>query len=257
MIQNENMLMVSQRKIAHYIYEMVLEGHLVELASPGQFIHIRVHDGFDPLLRRPISIAKIDKGQKRMTIIYRAEGKGTRLLACKQAGDTVDVIGPLGNGFPLHELKKGQKALIVGGGIGVPPLYELSRQLAKQEIEVIHVLGFQTKDVVFYHDQFAQLGETTIATVDGTYGYQGFVTDVIEQEGYEFDCLYACGPISMLKALEERFGDRKGYISLEERMGCGIGACFACVCPTSSDYSNDYRKICSDGPVFPFGEVIL
>lgn len=253
------MKVVSQKEIAKNIYELILEGELVAaMKEPGQFVHLKVDESTDPLLRRPISICDIDHDQKRFTMIYRAEGKGTTILSKKKENDQVDVLGPLGNGFPLNEVGKGDTALLVGGGIGVPPLYYLSKQLVKKGINVIHVLGFQDKSVMFYEEKFQALGTTFIATVDGSYGTKGFVTDVITQQNIQFDCLFACGPKPMLKALDDRFRGQKGFISLEERMGCGIGACYACVCHLQEDPEGpSYRKVCSDGPVFPLGEVLL
>lgn len=259
MIKQEDMIVVSHKLIATNIYELTLNGNLVnEMDQPGQFVHIRVENGIVPLLRRPISIAAIHKELQNVTVIYRAEGNGTILLAQKKVGDSINVMGPLGNGFPIEELQKGQKALLVGGGIGVPPLYELSLQLKKRGIEVIHVLGHETAEKVFYVDKFTELGLTYIATVDGTLGSKGFVTDVIEKYEIDFDCLYACGPMPMLRALEGNYGSKRGYISLEQRMGCGIGACLACVCHVANDPTmKKYRKVCNDGPVFKMGEVVL
>ncbi len=191
-------------------------------------------------------------------MLYRAEGQGTKTLATRKQGEMVDVLGPLGHGFPVEEAEAGQTALLVGRGIGVPPLYELSQRLVAKGVRVIHILGFQTKDVVFYEEKFAELGDTYVATVDGTHGTKGFVTDVIDHYGIDFDILYSCGPLAMLRALEGRYKEKKAYISLEERMGCGIGACFACVCHLQEDPSgHSYKKVCSDGPVFPIGEVVL
>uniref|UniRef100_UPI00403FB4BA dihydroorotate dehydrogenase electron transfer subunit n=1 Tax=Niallia sp. XMNu-256 TaxID=3082444 RepID=UPI00403FB4BA len=250
---------VSQNQIADSIFELTLKGELaLQMNEPGQFVHIKVSSGMDPLLRRPISIAKIDKDQQKFTMIYRAEGHGTSMLAQKNAGDQIDILGPLGHGFPLEETDASETALLVGGGIGVPPLYELSRQLVKKGVNVIHVLGFQTKSAVFYEREFAELGETYIATADGSYGTKGFVTDVIADKGLDFDTLYSCGPTPMLKAIETNYAHKKVFLSLEERMGCGIGACFACVCHTADDQTgHTYKKVCSDGPVFRAGEVVL
>jgi len=259
MIQQENMLVISQNQIAKDIFELTLEGNLVhEMKEPGQFVHIRSNPGLDPLLRRPISIASIDKEKNQFTVIYRAEGKGTRLLSMNVEGSRIDVLGPLGNGFPIHEAHQGETALLVGGGIGVPPLYELAKQLNKQGTKTIHILGFETAEKAFYERGFSELGETYIATVDGSLGTRGFVTNVIDEHQFDFDVLYSCGPTPMLKALEERFSGRKAYLSLEQRMGCGIGACFACVCHLTDDpKGSKYVKICSDGPVFPIGKVVL
>ncbi|MFO1445835.1 dihydroorotate dehydrogenase electron transfer subunit [Bacillus sp. Bva_UNVM-123] len=259
MIKKEQCKIVSQHEIAQHIFELTLQGELVhEMGEPGQFVHLKVSDSSSPLLRRPISIANIEQTKSQFTCIYRTEGKGTTLLSQKQSGDVVDVLGPLGHGFPVNEAKRGETALLVGGGIGVPPLYELSKQLVEQGIKVIHVLGFQSKRAVFYEQAFTSLGDTYIATVDGTYGYKGFVTNVIEKKNLSFDILYSCGPTPMLRALEMEYKHKKVYLSLEERMACGIGACFACVCETVDDSTGyTYKKICSDGPVFKAGEVKL
>lgn len=255
----ENMEIVSQQKIAKSIYELVLKGkELVGCASQGQFLHLKVTEGWEPLLRRPISIAQINKEKGEVTVIYRAEGRGTNLLALKQKGEKVSVLGPLGNGFQVNEAKATDVALLIGGGIGVPPLYELSKQLTSNGVKVIHVAGFASRQDVFYEDNFKQLGETHITTIDGTYGKQGTVIDVIKEKNLLFDIIYACGPTPMLKAIEASFPDRKGFLSLEERMACGIGACFACVCHVQNDPTgNLYKKVCTDGPVFEIGEVVL
>ncbi|MGP9074280.1 dihydroorotate dehydrogenase electron transfer subunit [Geobacillus thermodenitrificans subsp. calidus] len=257
MIGRERMTVVSQRMIAERTYELTLSGQLVaQMNEPGQFVHIKVAEAADPLLRRPLSLCQIDHKQGQCIIIYRQEGKGTALLTQKQPGDRVDVLGPLGHGFPLDAAPAGGRALLVGGGIGVPPLYELAKQLANRGVNVVSVLGFATKAAVFYEAEFAAFGETYIATDDGSYGMVGRVTDVIEQQGLSFDVLYACGPKPMLKALDERFRGRPVYLSLEERMGCGVGACFACVCHVPGS-ETAYKKVCSDGPVFRAGEVVL
>ncbi|ENQ3104627.1 dihydroorotate oxidase B, electron transfer subunit [Bacillus sp. 491mf] len=259
MMQKQNMIVVNQTEIAKNIYELVLQGDIVQqMNEPGQFVHIKVAEGIAPLLRRPISICNVDQEKNEFTMLYRAEGQGTKTLAKKKQGELVDVLGPLGHGFPVEEAEARQTALLVGGGIGVPPLYELSQRLVAKGVRVIHILGFQTKDVVFYEEKFAELGDTYVATVDGTHGTKGFVTDVIDAYGIDFDILYSCGPLAMLRALEGRYKEKKAYISLEERMGCGIGACFACVCHLQEDPSgHSYKKVCSDGPVFPIGEVVL
>ena len=258
MIVQEEMRVVQHREIALNIFELVLQGNLVdEITEPGQFVHIRTSKGVDPLLRRPISIASINEQEKQITIIYRAEGKGTKLLSTYQEGELVDVLGPLGNGFPVDAANSGETAILVGGGIGVPPLYELAKALNKQGVKTIHVLGFETNSKVFYEEEFSEFGDTYIATVDGTNGTKGFVTDVITEKQLEFDLFYSCGPIPMLKALSDGYAHKTGFISLEERMGCGIGACFACVCHLNDSKETDYVKVCSDGPVFPVGKVVL
>ena len=251
----EMMTVVSNRSIAHRIYELVLSGSLVQhMHIPGQFVHMKV--GATPLLRRPLSLCDINQQANECTIIYRVEGAGTTLLSQKARGETVDVLGPLGNGFPVTAAKRGERALLVGGGIGVPPLFELAKQLSQNGVFVTTVLGFQTKHVAFYDEKFASFGETYVATVDGSYGMKGFVTDVIRANDLSFDVLYACGPKPMLRALANDFPHQQVYLSLEERMGCGIGACFACVCRVPHS-ETAYKKVCSDGPVFRAGEVLL
>lgn len=257
MIKNERMTIVHQAEIAHNIYELTLKGELVQEMTPGQFVHVKVGDSFEPLLRRPISIANINKETNEFTMIYRAEGRGTSLMALRQTGDELDVLGPIGNGFPVDACPEGGTALLVGGGIGVPPLYELSKQLNARGIRTIHVLGFQTENVTFYEEQFSALGETHYVTVDGTKGTKGFVTTVLDELNPEFDVFYSCGPLPMLRALEAYYPEKPGYLSFEERMACGIGACFACVCDTTDKHEKDYVKVCSDGPVFPKGVVAL
>ncbi|MGM0851612.1 MAG: dihydroorotate dehydrogenase electron transfer subunit [Bacillota bacterium] len=257
MILNEKMVVLSHERIAENIFELVLQGELVsKIKAPGQFVHIKVGTGIDPLLRRPISIASHNREELTMTLIYRAEGIGTTLLSQAKNGEIIDVLGPLGNGFSVESDSK--TALLVGGGIGVPPLYGLSKMLVENGWVVKHILGFQTESVSFYEDRFRELGDTFVATVDGTLGTTGFVTDVIREKAPAFDVFYSCGPTPMLKALQSLLSDRRGFISLEERMGCGIGACFACVCHKQDDpQGSSYVKVCSDGPVFPVGVVQL
>ncbi|CAM3085885.1 dihydroorotate dehydrogenase electron transfer subunit [Filibacter tadaridae] len=258
MIIQDQMTVIAQSRIAENIFEMQLAGKLVgDITSPGQFVHIRTADSFEPLLRRPISIASVDKEAGQMTIIYRAEGRGTTILSEKRDGDVVDVLGPLGNGFPLEETESGETAILIGGGIGVPPLYELSKQLTAKGVKCIHVLGFQSSDVVFYEDEFKALGDTHIVTVDGSQGTKGFVTTVLAELGDNFSTYYSCGPMPMLDAVQRLYVGKKGFLSFEQRMGCGIGACFACVCQTTEGTTKPYVKVCSDGPVFPAGMVAI
>lgn len=259
MIRQEMMEIVSQREIAASIFKLSLKGELVkEMKEPGQFVHLKAGEGTDPLLRRPISISGISRREQEFTMIYRADGKGTALLSQKRPGDRIDVLGPLGSGFSPYEADAGETALLIGGGIGVPPLYELSKQLTEKGVRAVHILGFQTKEAVFYEAEFSRFGRTIVTTADGTYGKKGFVTDVLGAYTEEASVIYACGPTMMLRALESFCSGKKLFVSLEERMGCGIGACFACVCRTAGDTEGfGYKKVCTDGPVFRAGEVVI
>ncbi|MDV2885343.1 dihydroorotate dehydrogenase electron transfer subunit [Alkalihalophilus pseudofirmus] len=259
-MQKQAMLKVeSQRLVADRIYELICSGEQVkQMVNPGQFVHLKTGSFDDLLLRRPLSICDVDRSSETLKMIYRVEGKGTERLSHKKSGDEIDLLGPLGTGFPVEEAQPGETALLVGGGIGVPPLYYLSKQLISRGVRVIHVLGFQSKKDVFYEEEFKQLGDTYIATVDGTYGTNGFVTDAIDEMELQSDILYSCGPTPMLRALSDLYKGKRAYVSLEERMGCGIGACFACVCHTEDDPTGtSYRKVCTDGPVFKVGEVVI
>lgn len=250
----EKMIVVSQKSIAKNIFELKLQGAITKnMTKPGQFVHMRIGDSNEFMLRRPISICEVNQDTQTLTCLYRAEGKGTTTLSRVKQGDVVDILAPLGNGFPVEAAQK--KALLIGGGIGVPPLYELSKQLNKRGIKTVHVLGFQSREDMFYIDEFSNLGETVVATVDGSFGIKGFVTDAIHTLEKDYDIFYTCGPIVMIKAIEQVLPDIEGYMSLEERMGCGIGACYACVCEASNE--NGYVKICSDGPVFKKGVLNL
>lgn len=254
-----NMEVISQEKIAANIFELVLRNkEIVEKAKAGQFLHLKVSEGIDPMLRRPISIASIDEENDQLTVIYRAEGTGTKLLSTHKQGEMIDVLGPLGNGFPVDGETGIKTAILIGGGIGVPPLYELAKQFVEKGLNVIAVIGFSSSSDVFYQDKFAELGKVYVATMDGSVGTQGTVLDVIKEKQLQFDAIYACGPTVMLKAIEQAYPNTHGFLSLEERMACGIGACFACVCHKKDDPTGtSYKKVCTDGPVFPIGEVQL
>lgn len=245
---------VSKSNIADHIFELVLKTDLKNYdLRPGQFVHVRVSKSTEHVLRRPISISNIDTDLGEITITFRAEGPGTMKLAEINVGNTLDILMPLGNGYDVTLAAENSHVLIIGGGIGVPPLYELSKQLNKRGVRTTHVLGFNSKKDVFYEAEFKALGETHVATADGTYGTRGFVTDVLDVIGTEFDQFYACGPKVMLKVLDETM-PMDGFISLEERMGCGFGVCYACVCDM---VSGEQVKICTDGPVFKKGAVVL
>ena len=243
------MILKSVESIALDTIEMKFENsYISQNAVPGQFLHINVEGH---TLRRPISIADVNKEQETVTILFKIIGPGTKHLSGYKAGMVLNVLGPNGNGFPIHD---DTSVLLIGGGIGVPPLYNLGKALAERGMKVTSVLGFQTEESVFYEKKFRELGKTFIVTNDGSYGHTGYVTDVLGKTG-DFDRYYSCGPVPMLKAITANLVHKKGYISLEERMGCGVGACFACVIPTATH--GGYKKICKDGPVFPVQEVAL
>lgn len=243
---------IHKENIAKDTVELVLYSEkIATTAIPGQFLHIQLPNH---TLRRPISIASVDKAAYTTTILFKITGSGTALLATYEQGMHLDVIGPAGSGFPLDDLNRDEPVLLIGGGIGVPPIHFLAERLQKIGVETKVILGFQMKDFVFYEETFKQKGQTTIVTDDGSYGEKGFVTNYIEDVG-DFQRYYGCGPMPMLKALKTAMTEREGYLSFEERMGCGVGTCFACVIPTNDEAG--YKKICQDGPVFAANEVIL
>ena len=227
---------ISNRELAPNTFEMVIAGDCSAITAPGQFVNIQL-DGF--FLRRPISVC--DCINNRLTIIYKVVGKGTEQMAGMVAGQTLDVLTGLGNGYDLS--KAGDKPLLIGGGVGVPPLYMLARQLREAGKDVSVILGFNTKDEVFCEADFKALGcDVTVTTVDGSYGIKGFVTDAMAQKSYTY--VYTCGPEPMLKAIW-RASATSGQFSFEERMGCGFGACMGCSCKTLTGY----KRICKDGPI--------
>jgi len=224
------------------VWEMRLEGDTGAITAPGQFINIRL-DGL--FLRRPISVCDWD-GQG-ITIIYKVVGKGTAALGGMEQGQELDVLCGLGNGFDVSRC--GERTLVIGGGVGVPPMYGLAKALLRAGKTPVAILGFNKKEEIFYEDKFRALGiETTVTTVDGSYGVKGFVTDALPEE-YDYFC--ACGPLPMLKAVSDA-ASTSGLLSFEERMGCGFGACMGCSCKTK--YGN--KRICKDGPVLEKEEII-
>lgn len=252
----QKMTIVSQKMIAKNVFELVLSGDLVEcMLQAGQFVNIKINEVAYPLLRRPISICHIDHELNQFTVIYRAEGEGTKLLSLKTAGELVDILGPLGTGFEIDEVQTSETVVLVGGGIGVPPMYEMAKRLNAKGIKVISVLGFASSSDVFYEEEFKKFAEVHVATMDGSHGFKGNVVELMKSEGLEFDWIFGCGPKVMLKAIETEYGQtKKGYLSFEERMACGIGACYACVCQLNS---GKMARVCKEGPVFKLGEVAL
>ncbi|WP_280769054.1 dihydroorotate dehydrogenase electron transfer subunit [Salipaludibacillus daqingensis] len=256
----ENLTVTAQEQLTSNVFKMKLTGDSVaEMTDPGQFVHMKVSNGIDPLLRRPISICDVDLNAKELTIIYRVEGKGTKILSERNDKETINVLGPLGNGFPTDHLHEGDVALLVGGGVGVPPLYYLAKKLVEKGVRLKVILGFRTANDVFLEEEFNEIADVTVTTEDGSKGIKGYVTDAIMQIEEVYQSYFTCGPTPMLRAVQQT-AKSDGFVSLEERMGCGVGACLACVCDVAEEYIADgrkYRKACSDGPVFRAGEVLI
>ena len=238
----------SNEQIAKNVYRMQLCGDTTGIL-PGQFVNIRVEGQF---LRRPISVCNVEQplnnATQLLTIIYKVVGVGTEAMSRLPIGTQLDVLTVLGNGYDLS--KAGDKPLLVGGGVGVPPMYMLARQLREAGKAVRVILGFNTKDEVFYEEEFRALGcDVTVTTVDGSHGVKGFVTNALDgQQSY----YYTCGPLPMIKALLQAAGTH-GEVSMEERMGCGFGACMGCTIQTTQGP----KRVCKEGPVFPASELIL
>ena len=226
----------SNKKLTESIFEMVLVGDTSSITAPGQFINIKL-DGF--FLRRPISIC--DYNNETITIIYKVVGEGTEVMSKMNSGEKLDVLCGLGNGFDTS--KSMDKPVLIGGGVGVPPMYNLCKTLINEGKEVSVILGFNKKEEIFYEDEFKKLGANVkVTTVDGSYGIKGFVTDALIDTDYSY--FYTCGPMPMFKAIEST-ATTSGQYSFEERMGCGFGACMGCSCKTK--YGN--IRICKEGPV--------
>lgn len=244
---------VSQEALTDDICSMWIQAdEIAKAAKPGQFISVYTKDK-SKVLPRPISLCEVDKEQGRLRIVYRVVGAGTREFSAYQAGDDIEIMGPLGNGFPLKE----KKAFLIGGGIGIPPMLELAKNL---NCEKQMVLGY--RDVLFLNKEFEQYGKVYVATEDGSAGTKGNVIDAIKANGLEADVIYACGPTPMLRALKAYAAENgiECWLSLEEKMACGVGACLACVCRSKEvdDHSQVHNKrICKDGPVFRADEIEL
>ena len=255
--KKEQAKVLSQEMLADGIYSLWIETEAALTARPGQFVSVYTTDA-SKLLPRPISICEIDKEAKRLRLVYRVTGEktGTKQFSELKAGDFVPVIGPLGNGFP-YEKAEGKKVFLMGGGIGVPPILELAKQMKCEKKQII--AGYRDCHT-FLREEFEAAGTLYIATEDGSVGTKGNVMDAIRENALEADVIYACGPTPMLRAIK-KYAEENGiecYISLEERMACGIGACLACVCKSREKdaHSNvNNKRICKDGPVFLSTEV--
>lgn len=250
---------LSQEKLAEGIYSLWLHTeNAAEKAVPGQFISMYSADG-SRLLPRPISLCEIEKEGGKLRVVYRVAGAGTEEFSRLKQGETVDILGPLGNGFPLADVR-GKKVILVGGGIGIPPMLEVAKQLkGKAELQV--VLGYRDRSM-FLKSAFEACAPVVIATEDGSAGTKGNVLDAIRERDLQGDVFFACGPTPMLRALKV-YAEETGmecFVSLEERMACGIGACLGCVCQSTDvdEHSHVHNKrICKDGPVFRAEEVEL
>ena len=225
------------------VYKMVLEGDVSDIKNSGEFINIKLDGKY---LRRPISVCDVDS--TTVTIVYKVVGAGTEQMSKMSVGTELDILVGLGNGYDLS--LSGDKPLLLGGGVGVPPLYNLAKRLIANGKKVTVVLGFNTKEEIFYEQEFKALGaDVFVTTADGTYGIKGFVTDAMKDIDYSY--FYTCGPEPMLKAIYKA-STTSGQMSFEERMGCGFGACMGCSCKTK--YGN--KRICKDGPVLKKEEII-
>ncbi len=230
-------------RIAKNVYKMILAGDTSGISAPGQFINIKIEGEY---LRRPISICDYD--DSTITIIYKVVGKGTSIMSGMLPDTWLDILTGLGNGF--YRGDSGEKPVLIGGGVGVPPMYRLAKDLIAEGKEVSVILGFNTADEIFYKEEFEKLGaKTYVTTVDGSVGTRGFVTDVLKDLDYTY--FYTCGPLPMLKAIYNA-SNTSGQLSFEERMGCGFGVCMGCSCKTK--YGN--KRICTDGPVLEKEEII-
>lgn len=233
---------VENKALTQTVFQMVLRGDVSAVTAPGQFVNIKL-DGL--YLRRPISVC--DVADDTLTIVYKVVGKGTKQMSEMREG-TLDVLTGLGNGYDLDTA--GQRPVLIGGGVGVPPLYLLARRLIAQGKQVKVILGFNSSDEIFYEKEFKALGaDVTVTTVDGSYGVKGFVTDGLKDMQYTY--FYTCGPEPMLKAVY-RAAKTSGQMSFEKRMGCGFGACMGCSCRTITGY----KRICKEGPVMRKEEIL-
>ena len=232
---------LSNKPLTKDVFEMVMKGDTQYITKPGQFINIAIDGKY---LRRPISVCDYDKDT--IKIIYKVVGEGTEIMSKMPIGTVLDVLTGLGNGY---DITKSTKPLLIGGGVGVPPMYNLAKELIKDGQKPFVILGFNTYDEVFYEKEFKQLGcDVAITTVDGSYGIKGFVTDAIPED---YDYFYTCGPMPMFKAVNSAT-KTSGQFSFEEKMGCGFGACMGCSCKTK--YGN--KRICKDGPVLVKEEIV-
>ena len=241
-MKQTTMTLTARRQLTKDVYELTFSGDTSAITRPGQFVNLEIPGRF---LRRPISVCDYD--EKTLTIVYKVVGKGTEAMSAMSEGTKLDILTGLGNGYDLT--LSGEKPVLLGGGVGVPPMYNLARKLRAEGKEVAVILGFNTASEIFYEEEFKALGCTvTVTTVDGSYGVKGFVTDALP-ENYTY--FYTCGPEPMLKAVYKATRT-SGEMSFEERMGCGFGACMGCSCKTLTGY----KRICKEGPVMKKEEIL-
>ena len=234
---------LSNEALTGSVYKMVLGGDTSAITASGQFVNIQLSGKF---LRRPISVCDYD--ETTLTIVYKVVGKGTEAMAAMAAGEVLDILTGLGNGYDLS--LSGDHPVLLGGGVGVPPMYNLAKKLIAEGKKVSVILGFNTKSEIFYEEEFKKLGcDVTVTTVDGSYGVKGFVTTALDAMDYTY--FYTCGPEPMLKAVY-KVSKTSGQMSFEERMGCGFGACMGCSCKTLTGY----KRICKEGPVMKKEDIL-
>ena len=244
MYKNDIYEILENKLLAKDVYKMILKGDTKYIKAPGQFINLKIDGCY---LRRPISVSDWD--ENTITIIYKIVGKGTETMSQMSIGEKIDILTGLGNGF--NKNPNGQKPLLIAGGVGTPPMYKLCKELIKDGKSPIVVLGFNSKEDVFYEEDFKNLGvEVHVSTVDGSYGTKGFVTDIIKNLK-DYTYYYACGPMPMLKVVYEEV-QIEGELSFEEKMGCGFGACMGCSIQTK----NGTKRVCKEGPVFRKEDII-
>ena len=234
---------LSNEALTDSVYKMTLAGDTSAITAAGQFVNIQLEGKF---LRRPISVCDYDN--ETLTIVYKVVGKGTEQMSAMTAGEKLDILTGLGNGYDLS--LSGDKPVLLGGGVGVPPMYNLAKKLLSQGKDVTVILGFNTKSEVFYEEEFKALGcKVIVATADGSHGVKGFATTPLAELDYTY--FYTCGPEPMLKAVYKAT-NTSGQMSFEERMGCGFGACMGCSCKTLTGY----KRICKEGPVMKKEEIL-
>ncbi len=262
MVQAITGKVLSNELVAPDFYKLdVFVGSMAEEIKPGQFVMVKVASGLEPFLRRPISINSVNIKERNLSLIYQVIGKGTKLMTNIKRDQNLEIMGPLGQGFTWKGTDK--TAVLVGGGCGIAPLVALAQELKANDKDVYVLLGAQTKDRLICEREFNKVGaKVQVATDDGSWGFHGFVTELLERllAQVKVDQLYCCGPLPMTKIVT-KIAEKNSLpcqVSLEERMGCGIGACIGCVCKTQDHHGKiDYKKVCTDGPVFDSREVVF